>query len=95
MIRHCVGLMLTLVSGCYAAVPPPIDPGALPACSAGNYGVLGRDACESDADCMACGAGASCEARAFSAVASGCETGTCAVACCQHRCTVLVESPEF
>lgn len=71
--------------GCVASIPPPVDPGALPACSAGNYGVLGRDRCERDEDCRACDVAGSCVARAE----RSCAVGTCDVACCEGRCTVV------
>jgi hypothetical protein len=73
------------LTGCYAAIPPPIDPAMLPACSAGNYGVLGRDRCERDSDCHACDLGSSCVAS----VDASCAVGTCDVACCEGRCTVV------
>jgi len=72
------------LTGCFVAIPPPIDPAMLPACSAGNYGVLGRDPCERDSDCHACEV-SSCVASSDAA----CERGTCDVACCEGRCTVV------
>jgi hypothetical protein len=87
--RPSVGAGLAFaLTGCIAAIPAPVDPAMLPACSAGNYGVLGRDRCEDDDDCAACQVGEACTASATT-----CATpGTCAVACCHGRCTVVSSS---
>lgn len=75
----------TALLGCVASIPAPVDPGMLPACSAGNYGVLGRDPCDDDADCHACAMGDGCIAST-----SSCDPASaCDVACCRGRCTVV------
>lgn len=80
---------LSGLSGCVVAIPPPIDPGGLPACSPGNYGVLGRDRCASDAECRACDLGGSCIAASITTASASCTPGDCWIACCEGRCTVL------
>jgi hypothetical protein len=76
-------LLALLATGCVVALPPSVDPAALPACSAGSYGVLSSARCERDEDCRACDLGAGCRVT----TSTDCEPD-CEVHCCEGRCVV-------
>jgi hypothetical protein len=87
-VRAALACTASLAVGCYAALPPPVDPAMLPACSAGSYGVLGTDACGHDDDCAVCALeelGSACDGEAPSAD----------VACCERRCTLVASGGLF
>lgn len=88
------------LAACYAGIPPPVDPAMLPACSAGSYGVLGTDACESDADCTTCTRDDEVTRAMSRSRRVGLDdvcvgTPTADVACCEHRCTIVTSGAIF
>lgn len=100
-MRAALACTASLAVGCYAALPPPVDPAMLPACSAGSYGVLGTDACGHDDDCAVCAsAGEVVRAVARSRLeelGSACdgEAPSADVACCERRCTLVASGGLF
>lgn len=96
-----LALLSALALGaCYAAPPLPVDPSSLPPCSAGTYGVLGTDRCETDADCATCtsdvGTSRAVARARLAELGDACVArATADTACCEHRCTIVSSGGYF
>lgn len=105
-VCRALALVIGLLS-CAVEPPRAASSADLAGCVPGSYGVLGPDECWRDADCVVCRDGTACgtpvsRSRAADRGAS-CrilpdETLVCdasGVACCQHRCALLLGPPIF
>src|SRR5688500_4643624 len=91
-----------LCAACYAAPPPPADPGSLTRCHPGAYGALSELRCNRDSDCVLCASPDGCVLRTRGALAVSNEP--CArprecnadrASCCEGRCVMSLGPPPL
>lgn len=105
-MKNVVITTAIVLTGCYAAPPPPAAPGELTRCHPGSYSTLTPLACERDSDCILCatvvepcGVLKSREQLALTnepcaaPTAQGC--GDPAPACCERHCVRSLGPPTF